>query len=144
MKAFKFSLQVVLDEAVTQKDECALKLKETSDAIKKVEHERAALHNSIVSCEKKLYTNCNANGFKQIKVYIDELSKRDESLKKELDRLEIIKMQRLEDLKKAKIKCSAFEKIREKKYSQFLDSIKKYEEREIEELINNKYISKAD
>ncbi|MFA7672252.1 MAG: flagellar FliJ family protein [Clostridia bacterium] len=144
MKAFKFSLQSVLNNANNQKDECILRLKEVMAQIRKNEDEKNAHSEMIRACESSLDSHCDAIGFRQIKIYIEDLSEKIESINKELERLNILRSQRLEDLKKAKIKCSTFEKIREKKYTQYLDDIKKFEEKEIEELVNNNYFTKAE
>jgi flagellar export protein FliJ len=144
MKAFKFSLQSVLNNANNQKDECALRLKEVLAQIRKNEDEKDMLSKMIKACESGIDDQCDAIGFRQIKVYTEDLSGKIELINKELERLSILRSQRFEELKKAKIKCSTFEKIKEKKYTQYLDEIKKFEEREIEELVNNNYFAKAE
>jgi flagellar export protein FliJ len=144
MKAFKFTLQSVLNNANNEKDECILKLREVLARIKKNESDKDVLNESIKASEARLNDHCDAIGFKQVKIYIEDLSEKIEIINKELERLNILRLQRLEELKKAKIKCSTFEKIKEKKYAQYLDEIKKYEEKEIEELVNNNYFVKAE
>lgn len=144
MKVFKFSLQAVLDNAVTEKNDCIVKLKEVLEKIRTAEHDKEILFDDIQVNESKLRDYFNSSSFKQVKIYIDELLFRIEILNEEIDRLNIIRIERLEDLKKAKIKCSAFEKIKDKKYMQYLDEIKKFEEREIEEFINYNCFAKVE
>lgn len=144
MKAFKFSLQAVLDNAINQKNDCIVKLKDVLGKIKCSEDEKDRLLVDILSNESKLQEYSNISNFKQIKVYIEELLLEIEKNKREIDRLNTLRLQRLEELKQAKIKCSAFEKIKEKKYIQYLDIIKKFEEKEIEEFINYNYFVKAE
>ena len=144
MKAFKFSLQAVLDNANNIKDECSLRLKEALDNLRAVENLKDLHIRVLNDNEAKLKENCNSVTFREIKVYIEDLSVKIEQLNQEIEKLTIIKDQRLEELKKAKINCSAYEKIREKKYSLYLDEIRKFEEKQIEELINYNYIAKAE
>lgn len=144
MKAFKFSLQAVLDNANNIKDECSLRLKEALDNLRAVEHLKDLHIKMLKDNEAKLLKDCNSITFREIKIYMEELAVKIEQMNKEIEKLTTIKDQRLEELKQAKINCSAYEKIREKKYSLYLEEIRKYEEKQIEELINYNYIAKAE
>jgi len=144
MKAFKFSLQAVLDNANNIKDKCSLRLKEALDNLRAVEHLKDLHIKMLKDNEAKLLKDCNSITFREIKIYMEELAVKIEQMNKEIEKLTTIKDQRLEELKQAKITCSAYEKIREKKYSLYLDEIRKFEEKQIEELINYNYIAKAE
>jgi len=138
MKAFKFSLQVVLEQATNEKDQAAIRLKEIMDQIQRLEKQKEDLQLAIRNYEKKIEYCSTSEAFKEIKVYIEDLSKRIQLLDKRLRDLEPIKEERLEELKKAKIKESTFEKIKEKNNAQYLEDIKKDEDRNMEELVSYK------
>lgn len=143
MKKFKFTYQVLLENAEDEEQACAVKLKEIRDILSEAEkrqnelsqHKNGLIQKLQRGSERKL----NINEFKETKIFIDELTNSIALQEQEIQKLMLIEEERLEALKEAKKQLSIYEKLKANQYNEYIDKIRKTEEKELEERIMHKY-----
>lgn len=143
MKKFKFKFQVILEKAEEEVQECILKLKQVREILDEALKRYEDFKNEKLSIINQM-KQWNSNGFnivvfKEKKVYIEELNRRIKKAKEEIKKIEIIEEERLKQLKESKKQLNVYEKLKEKQYKDYLEKARKQEEKELEELVMNKY-----
>ncbi|MBN2853866.1 MAG: flagellar FliJ family protein [Clostridia bacterium] len=148
MKKFKFTYQVLLENAEELEQACAVKLKEIRDILSEAEKRKETLSQQknvlINKLQNKNGSQLNIHEFKESKIFIEELSQSISIQEQEIQKLSIIEEERLTSLKEAKKQLNIYEKLKANQYKAYIDKIKKDEEKELEERIMYKYSNNSE
>ena len=140
MKKFVFSLEKVLNVKQQMLEVKKNEILQLQMKIKEIENEEDNIKLEFNEYDKQmkgeLEKGTSPQNVMTYKVYFNSLIRREKELAKEKERYKEIIMQHQEELVKLKSEISGLEKLKEKQRAEYDKLVRKTQERDIEEYIN--------
>lgn len=140
MKKFVFSLEKVLNVKQQMLEVKKNEILQLQMKIKEIENEEDNIKLEFNDYDKQmkgeLEKGTSPQNVMTYKVYFNSLIRREKELAKEKERYKEIIMQHQEELVKLKSEISGLEKLKEKQRAEYDKLVRKTQERDIEEYIN--------
>lgn len=139
MKAFKFSLQVVLDQTINARDLLRAKLHRAQQVLDHLRDERARMERTRQEVTDtyldNLHRGMRADDVQSHAAFIDEFSLRINAQDARIQRAEEERQRLLQESIENHKKIKTLENIREKQYEAHLQALKKAEEKSVEDML---------
>jgi flagellar export protein FliJ len=145
MKKFSFTLQSLFRVTLSMEKSQKVALKKIEDMIaglkQELEHMKDAYFNSKQQCAKDMQKGVSGEMVAQHSLYFESLINAMIAQKDHIIQAEEEREKRLTELIKTRRKIQTLEKIRESQYFEYLEEVKREEEKEIGDLVSFQVIS---
>ncbi|MEG0978675.1 MAG: flagellar FliJ family protein [Oscillospiraceae bacterium] len=142
MKKFVFSLEKVLSVKQQMLDVKKNEILQLKVKVKEIEQEEEDIKLEFHEYDKQMRTELESGTSPQkvmtYKVYFNSLMRREKELAKEKERVKQVINEKQQELVVLKSEISGLEKLEEKQKDEYDKSLKKSQERDIEEYVNQK------